>query len=43
MLLPRTVARFTFASDEGLRVLYVRLGMRLVGLIAAEQGCNSTP
>ena len=40
---PRTAARATFALNEGLWVLRVRLDMGLVGLIVSEQGRNTTP
>ena len=36
-------ARATFALNEGLWVLRVRLGMGIVWLIASEQGRNITP
>ena len=38
-----TAARATFALNEGLWVLRVRLAMGLVGLIVSEQGRNTTP
>ncbi len=43
VLSPRTAARASFASDEGLWVLRVRLDMGILGLIASEQGRNITP
>ena len=43
VLSPRTAARATFASDERLWILRVRLDMGFVGLIVPEQGRNTTP
>ncbi len=43
VLSPRTAARATFALNEGLWVLRVRLDMGLVRLIVSEQGRNTTP
>ena len=43
VLSPRTVARATFASDERLWILRVRLGTGCVGLIVPEQGRSTTP